>query len=150
MSDKKPESYEFNAEVVWTGGKEGTISLDGKPDLPLSSPIYWDGEPDVYSPHDLFICAVTGCYITTFASMMQRMKQPLQAHQVSGRGVLQKHPEGGWQFSDIYISMKITVPKEAVLNQVKRAVSLTEKYCHITRSIACEVHLEPNIIQLDE
>jgi peroxiredoxin-like protein len=150
VSDETPETHEFQAHIKWVGGKEGTIVLEGKQDLPLSSPLQWDGKPERYSPHDLFISAVTGCYITTFASMMKRMKQPLTAHKVSGRGVLNKHPEGGWFFTDIYITMEITIPKKAVLNQVKRAVSLTEKYCQISRSIACKVHVTPNIIQLDE
>jgi peroxiredoxin-like protein len=149
MSNETPETHEFQVQIKWIGGKEGTIALDGKQDLPLTSPIYWDGKPDSYSPHDLFISAVTGCYITTFASMMKRMKQPLTAHNVSGRGILAKHPQGGWQFNDIYITMEITVPEKAALNQVKRAITLTEKYCHISRSITCKVHVEPKIIQLD-
>ena len=150
MSDENPETHEFQTQIKWIGGKEGIIALEGKQDLPLSSPIQWDGIPDRYSPHDLFMSAVAGCYVTTFASMMKRMKQPLIAHQVSGRGVLNKHPEGGWLFTDIYITMKITVPKDAILTQVKRAVTLTKKYCHITRSISSKVHVKPNIIQLDE
>ena len=150
MSDENPETLEFQLHITWDGGKEGTIAIEGKQELPLSSPIHWDGKPESYSPHDLFMSAVTGCYITTFASMMKRMNQPLTAHKVSGRGILSKHPEGGWLFTDIYVTMNITIPKEASLNQVKRAVTLTEKYCHITRSIACKVIVEPNIVQLDE
>jgi peroxiredoxin-like protein len=149
MTDEPVDFHEFDVNVSWTGGKEGTITLEGKSSLPLSSPLHWDGTPDAYSPHDLFMSAVAGCYITTFASMMKRMKQPLEAHHVSGRGVLSKHPEGGWNFTDIYITMGITVPRNAKLSQVKRAISLTKKYCHISRALACKVHVEPKITQLD-
>ena len=149
MSGKSPEHHEFSVKVAWKDGKEGSISLEGKPDLPLTSPAQWDGTPDGYSPHDLFMSAVTGCYITTFASMMKRMDQPLAAHQVSGRGLLQKHPEGGFHFTDIFIDMNITIPKDATLSKVQRAVTLTKKYCHISRSIASKVHVEPKIVQLD-
>lgn len=149
MTDKSTETLEFDVKITWTGGKEGTIASEGKPNLPLSSPVHWDGKPDAYSPHDLFLSAVTGCFITTFVSMMKRMKQSITAHQVSGRGILSKHPEGGWNFTDIYITMDITVPKDAKLSQVKRAVTLTEKYCHISRSVACKVHVEPKITMLD-
>jgi organic hydroperoxide reductase OsmC/OhrA len=149
MSDQPAESHEFDVEITWTGGKEGTITLEGKPPIPLTSPLKWDGKPNAYSPHDLFLSAVSGCFITTFASMMKRMKQPLHAHIVSGRGNLEKHPEGGWLFTDIYVTMEITVPKAANLAQVNRAVELTEKYCHISRSIACRVHVEAKIQQQD-
>lgn len=149
MSDKPVEFHEFNASSTWKSGKEGTITPEDKPSLPLTSPPQWEGKLNAYSPHDLFMSAVTGCYITTFASMMKRMKQPLEAHQATGHGVLQRHPEGGWYFTEIYITMVITVPKNAKLSQVKRAITLTEKYCHITRSIACKVHVEPKITQLD-
>jgi organic hydroperoxide reductase OsmC/OhrA len=149
MSDESPETLEFSVTVTWTGGKEGTLIVDGKSALPLSSPVYWDGKPNMYSPQDLFVSAVTGCYITTFATMMKRMKQPLTAHQASGRAVLKRHPEGGWHFSDIYIIMDITVPKDAKLSQVKRAVTLTKKYCHVSRSVSSKIHVEPKITQLD-
>jgi organic hydroperoxide reductase OsmC/OhrA len=149
MGAKSPESLDFHVEITWTGGKEGTIVPEGKPALPLTSPLYWDGKPQAYSPHDLFLSAISGCYITTFASMMKRMKQPIHAHKVSGKGQLQKHPEGGWLFTDVFITMEITVPKEANLSQVNRAIELTEKYCHISRSISCEVHLEAKVQQLD-
>ncbi|MFX1319134.1 MAG: OsmC family protein [Promethearchaeota archaeon] len=149
MGDETPKTIEFDVTVTWTGGKEGTISLVGKTELPISAPVYWDGKPDVYSPQDLFVSAVTGCYITTFASMMKRMKQPLIAHQALGRAVLRQHPEGGWYFSDIYVTMNITIPKEANLQQVQRAVTLTEKYCHVSRSVASKMHVESKIRQLD-
>lgn len=149
MSDKPVDFHEFNASSTWISGKEGTITPKDKPSLPLTSPLQWEGKPNAYSPHDLFISAVAGCYITTLASMMERMKQTLVAHQVTGRGVLNKHPEGGWQFTDIYITMEITVPKNSNLSKLKRAITLTEKYCHISRSISSKVHVEPKITQLD-
>ncbi len=149
MTNEASETHEFDVKITWKGGKEGTITLEGKPDLPLTSPVLFDGKPDAYSPHDLFMSAISGCYITTFATMMKRMKEPLNSHQVSGRGIIHKHPEGGWHFTDIYITMNITIPKDATLSKVKRAVKLTEKYCQITRSLASKVHVEPNIIQLD-
>lgn len=149
MSDESTETHEFDVKITWTGGKEGTITLEDKPDLPLTSPLQWDGKSGAYSPHDLFMSAVTGCYITTFATMMKRMKQPFTAHQVSGRGIVHKHPEGGWYFTNIYITMNITITKTTKLSQTKRAVTLTEKYCQISRSITCKVHVEPRITQLD-
>lgn len=148
MSDEPVELHEFDVSITWTGGKEGTIAIEGKPPLPLTSPPQWDGKANAYAPHDLFMSAVTGCYITTFASMMKRMKQPLEAHQATGHGLVHKHPEGGWHFTDIYITMEITVPKNANLSKVERAVTLTEKYCHISRSITCKVHVKPKITQL--
>jgi organic hydroperoxide reductase OsmC/OhrA len=149
MTDQPSETHEFGVQIAWTGGKEGTITLTGKPDLPLSSPVYWEGKLDAYSPQDLFVSAVTGCYITTFVSMMKRMKQPFSSHHAEGRARLHKHPEGGWHFTDIYIKMNITIPREANLSQVERAVTLTEKYCQVSRSVACKVHVEPKITQTD-
>jgi peroxiredoxin-like protein len=149
MSDEKPQTMEFDANISWDGGKDGTVTVEDKQAILISSPAHWGGNPTVYSPHDLFVSAIAGCYITTFATMMQRMKQPLKAHNVSGRGILTKHPEGGWDFTDIYVTMEITIPKDANLSQVKRAVELTEKYCHISRSVKCKMHVEPKITQLD-
>ncbi len=148
MTKEQVENPEFKVNIIWTGGHEGDITLNGKPVLRLSSPVIWEGKPDAYSPQDLFISAVAGCYITTFAVMMKRVRQTLNAHHVTGRGVLHKHPDGGWYFTEIFITMNITIPKDANLTQVKRAVSLTEKYCQISRSVTCMIHVEPKITQL--
>jgi organic hydroperoxide reductase OsmC/OhrA len=149
MGDEATETHEFNASVTWTGGHEGDVILEGKPLLSITSPTQWEGKPGIYSPQDLFISAIAGCYITTFATLMDRMQQPVKAHQAIGRAVLQRHPEGGWHFTDVYVTMNITVPKEAILSQVERAVSLTEKYCQVSRSLACKLHIKPNIKQED-
>lgn len=148
MPNEQTENHEFRVNIIWTGGHEGDIALNGKPVLRLSSPVIWKGKPDAYSPQDLFISAVAGCYITTFAVMMKRVRQSFNAHHVAGRGLLQKDPDGGWSFTDIFITMNITIPKEAKLTQVKRAVSLTENYCQISRSVACKIHVEAKITQL--
>lgn len=149
MGNDVSETHEFNAKVTWTGGHEGDITIDGKPSLPITSPTQWEGKLGIYSPQDLFISAIAGCYITTFATLMKKMQQPLKAHQATGRAVLHKHPEGGWHFTDIYVIMNITVPKEANLSQVERAVSLTKKYCQVSRSLTCKLHVKPNIQQED-
>lgn len=147
MTDDKHKFHEFNVEVTWAGAKDGDIVLDGKPPLTISSPPQWGGRKEQYSPQELFVSSVASCFITTLATMMEKMEQPLTSHNVNGRAVLKRHPEGGWHFTDIYITMDITIPKEASVSKVKRAIQLTEKYCHVSRSLTSKLHIKPQITQ---
>ncbi len=149
MENKFIKTHEFNVKITWTSGREGIINLEEKPSLPLSSPPQWSGKSAAYSPQDLFISALAGCFVTTFATMMSRMRQPLHAYQVSGKGIVHPHPDGGWHFTKLNILIEITVPKNALLSKVKRAVTLTEKYCQISRSVNFEIKVQSEIIQLD-
>ncbi|MFX1562113.1 MAG: OsmC family protein [Promethearchaeota archaeon] len=136
---------EFKAVIKWTGGHDGEIAMEGKPSLPISSPPFWGGHGGRYSPQELFVSAITGCYVTTFGEFIKRMNQPIEALKIEGRGILERHPEGGFLFTHIYITMHISVKDEAASSKAQKAVDLTKKYCMVSRSVSCNVHVTSKI-----
>jgi len=141
----KEEEHNFEVSIVWSEGHEGDLKVQGKPDLPLSSPPIWGGYGDRFSPQELFVASVAGCYMTTFSEFARRMGLTIKSLQVRGRGTVERHPQGGWHFTRIHVQMDIATPDEKTVHKVQRAVQLTHKYCMVSRSLKCQVEVEHNI-----
>jgi len=145
VSQDQVESFEFHVTVNSTGDHSGEILFDGKPALPTASPPAFGGEADRYSPQELFVSAVTACYLTTFTSYAKRMKVTVKSLSIEGRGVVQRDAASGWRFTDVFVTMHIGVPDAASKSTAQRATELTEKFCMVSRSVKCPVHLESRI-----
>lgn len=145
MSQEPVESFEFHVTVNSTGDHGGEILFEGKPTLPTSSPPVFGGAADRYSPQELFVSAVTACYLTTFGSYAKRMKVTVKSLSIEGRGVVQRDAASGWRFTDVFVVMHIGVPDAASKLVAQRAAELTEKFCMVSRSVRCPVHLDARI-----
>jgi uncharacterized OsmC-like protein len=128
-----------------TSENVGELVFDQKPALPMSSPQVFGGEADRYSPQELFVASIAGCFLTTFSSNAKRMKLTVNSLRIEGRGVVQRDAASGWRFTDIFIVMHIEVPDTISKGKAQRAAELTEKYCMVSRSVRCQVHLEARI-----
>jgi organic hydroperoxide reductase OsmC/OhrA len=145
LSRDQVESFEFRVTVNSTGDHRGDIVFDGKPALPTSSPAVFGGEADRYSPQELFISAVTACFLTTFADFAKRLKVTVKSLRIEGRGVVQRDAVSGWRFTDVFVTMHIGVPDAASKSSAQRVAELTEKFYMVSRSVKCQVHLETRI-----
>lgn len=145
LSQDQVESLEFRVAVSGTGDHEGEIRFEGKPSLPTSSAPIFGGEADRYSPQDLFVSAVAACFLTTFVTFAKRAKVAVKAVDIEGRGVVQRDAASGWRFTDVYVTMRIGVPDTVSKSAVQRVAELTEKFCMISRSVKCQVHLDARV-----
>ena len=141
----KEEEHHFEVSIDWKEGHEGDLKVQGKSTLPLSSPPIWGGHSDRFSPQELFVASVAGCYMTTFSEFAHRMDLTIKSLQIRGRGTVQRHPQGGWHFTNMHIQMDITTPDEKSALKVQRAVQLAHKYCMVSRSLKCQVDVEHHI-----
>ncbi len=146
MNNDSDEHYEFPVAVQWLGEHKGELRLEGKPNLPLSSPTVFGGLSNYYTPQELFVSSIATCYLTTFMTIYKRMKEDIQDYKIKGVGIIERVPEGGWRFSKIVITLFITIPKSGSKMKIKKAVDLSHKYCMVSRSVNCQIHLE-SIIQ---
>jgi organic hydroperoxide reductase OsmC/OhrA len=146
MNNDSESRYEFPVTVQWIGEHKGELHLEGKPTLPISSPPFFGGLSNHYSPQELFISSITACYLTTFLTLAQRMQEPVQNYTIEGCGVIERVPEDGWRFSEVVIKLFIIVPKKGSEVKIQRAINLTEKYCMVSRSVNCPIRVE-SVIQ---
>ena len=71
------KSFTYRTDLAWTSGRSGLLSAEGKPDLQVSSPPEFKGEPGRWTPEDLFVSAVNVCTMTTFAALKPASRLPV-------------------------------------------------------------------------
>jgi organic hydroperoxide reductase OsmC/OhrA len=139
------DTVEFLVTASLAGEHRGYVAFEGKPVLPLSSPAVFGGDANCYSPQELFVAAVTSCFLTTFTSIAKRSKVTVTSLTIEGRGIVHRDAASGWRFTDVFVVMHIGVPDAASKSATQRAAELTEKYCMVSRSVKSQVHLDARV-----
>ncbi|MCJ7817638.1 MAG: hypothetical protein MUP60_02200, partial [Candidatus Thorarchaeota archaeon] len=63
----------FPVNLVWTGGKSGSLSVEGKTVIKSGSPLGSPEEVSYHTPEDLFVASATICYMNGFLNFQDKM-----------------------------------------------------------------------------
>jgi len=56
-----------------------------------------------------------------------------------------KQGEFGWEFEELSLSVRITVPTEKDKKKMKKAAERAHRYCVVSNSMKCPVHLSYDV-----
>lgn len=138
-------SYTYQAEVRWSGERNGLLSLAGKPELTVAPPPEFGGPTGLITPEDLFVSSAAACFLTTFLAMADRTRASFVRFSCSAEGVLEKVQGRGLVFTSIKLRPKVFIADQSEEHPVQRALDLTKKYCLVTNSMNCQVEMEPQV-----
>ncbi len=131
--------HRFPVDVSWNGGMRVTGWVQGKPLLPLATPLELHGsDPERFSPEDLLVAAAASCLAVTIAALAQRQQLPLYDLDIHAEGVVGRRPDGRFGFTRIEQTVELeTEPEhEAALRAV---VAKAEASCLVSVSLALPV-----------
>ena len=130
------------------GGPEGAsrLSVEGLPTIESAPPKEFDGPGDRWSPEHLFVASVTSCFLLTLRAVARASKIAFSALHVSSEGVLDR-VEGGLKFTEVILRARITVPAGSDHEKVTKVMEKAEKSCLVSRSLACPVMLEVEVVE---
>jgi organic hydroperoxide reductase OsmC/OhrA len=147
-SDAAPKvrrkSFTYRNGLTWTSGRSGLVDAEGKPELQVSSPPEFKGEPGRWTPEDLFVSAVNVCTMTTFAAFAQKLQLPIVGYRSEAEGVLE-FEDGGYRFTRVVLRPRIVVANGASVEAAARALHDAHASCLIGRSVRASVTIEPVI-----
>jgi len=138
-------SHTYEAAVRWTGERRGSLALEGKTKLDVSTPPEFGGPPGVISPEDLFVSAVASCYLTTFLAMADKVRASFVNFSCRAEATLEKVEGVGLAFTTIVLKPKVGIADLSEERSLNRAMELAKKHCLVTNSTTCQVVLEPTI-----
>jgi organic hydroperoxide reductase OsmC/OhrA len=141
----RAKSYTYKTGAVWTEGRSGVLSSEGKPTLRISSPPEFKGEPGTWTPEEMFVGSVEICHMTTFLAFAGKRRIPITSYKSHANGVLE-FIDGDYRFTRIVIFPTITVATPAVETEVHTLLREAEKHCLVANSIASIVEVNPTII----
>jgi len=137
------DTYYYQTDLRWIGGRAAQISADRFLPLEVSAPAEFAGDPDVWTPEHLLVAAAASCLMNTFLAIAGVSKLPVFSFRMRATGKLEKVPGEGYRFSEISLAPEIGVLDA---EQAQRVLAKAEKNCFISNSLRAAVTVEPRFI----
>jgi peroxiredoxin-like protein len=134
--------FRYESDVRWEAGRRGVVRSSGKPELHVSSPPEFKGDPGIWTPEDLFVAAVNVCTLMTFVATAQYKGLELLGYESTAEGVLE-NVEGKYRFTQINLRPQVTVKSQSDVERAREIVDSAHANCFITNSIAVAVRISP-------
>lgn len=142
MSD---ESKLFPVNLVWTGGKSGSLSVEGKPEIKSGNPLESSEKGSYHTPEDLFVASATICYMNGFLNFLEKMHINLTSFECNAVGVLEKVGRS-FEITKIEMKAKVVIESEDIRSRIERALELAAKYCFVGNSMKCPITHETEVV----
>ncbi|HKH98096.1 MAG TPA: OsmC family protein [Candidatus Sulfotelmatobacter sp.] len=138
--------YTYRVSAWWTSGRTGLAKCESSPNtIHFSEAAELGGLEGRWTPEQLLLCALAGCFTTTFHEVARLAKFEYTDLEVEIEGCVRRSRGAGCNFSEILVRPRLTVAseeqREAGLALLRRAKSL----CMISRAITVPQTLEPSI-----
>jgi organic hydroperoxide reductase OsmC/OhrA len=145
METKKAyKVFRYGSEVRWEVGRRGRACSSGKPELEISSPPEFKGDPGFWTPEDMFVAAVNACTMMTFLAYAQHKGLELVEYESEAEGVLE-NVEGKYRFTEITVRPHVVVKSPEALPQAREILDSAHKNCLVTNSTTAVVKIFPEL-----
>ncbi len=138
-------SYLYQAHVEWTGRRVGRVTVEGLPELDVSAPPEFSGDPGLWTPEHLLVAAAASCLMTAFLAVAELSKLQVASYQSNAFARLEKVPGEGYRFTEITLAPEIGVAGEDV-EKAQKVLAKAEKNCFISNSLRATVQVEPHFV----
>jgi peroxiredoxin-like protein len=135
----------YRAVAWWSSGRTGLAKSDSAPNaIHFTAPAEFGGLEGRWTPEDLLLGAIAGCYTTTFRALAEYCKFEYTDLEVEAAGSVQK-AESGYAFGAIVIRPKLTISSEEEKPRAFRLLERAKSLCLVSRAISVQQVLEPQL-----
>ncbi len=136
--------YEFRNRVYLETEGISKIDFGANKVYEIAPASEFGGRDELLSPEDMFVGAVNSCLMMTFFYFINKSGISLVSYEASGKGIVEKGKDG-LKFTAVNIEAIAVIDSEELTEQIKRAGELAEKYCLVSKSLACDVQYDLQI-----
>jgi peroxiredoxin-like protein len=140
----KPLPHRYAARIAGGPAGHATLSSAGVPDMPTAPPLDFDGPGDAWSPEQLLLAAVAGCFLLTFRAVARASRLEFVSLSVEAEGVVDR-VEGVTRFTEIVLRPRVALPAGVDFTRVQRALEKAERSCLVSASLDTPIRLEAEI-----
>lgn len=138
-------AHEYRVEAWWTSGRTGIAKSDTTPSaIHFSAAPEYEGLESRWTPEELLLASITGCFITTFRAIASSVQFEFTDLEVEA--VAKVHRVGSaFYFEDIEIRPTLKIVS---LEDCDRALVLLEKAqgrCLISRALDFPLRFHPQV-----
>ena len=140
---KRQKSYLFKNTVFKEGDESAKTVFSGPGELEVGPAPEFNGSPETLNPEEMFVAAVNNCLMTTFFYFVRKSDVEILSYYSDAEGQVEKGKDG-FRFTNVQIHAKVILSDYRFAEKVCEFGNLAEKYCLVSRSLACPVryHLE--------
>lgn len=136
------KSFRYKNSLAWSSGLHGRASAPGKPEMEVGSPPEFKGEPGIWSPEELLVCALNACLMLTFVSRAKNKGVQAVVYESKAEGLLE-HVDGKYRITEVSVQPSLVLRSEAEVDAARAIMHEVERDCFISNSISAKVKLAP-------
>jgi organic hydroperoxide reductase OsmC/OhrA len=138
--------YTYRVSAWWTSGRAGLAKCESSPNtIHFSEAAELGGLAGRWTPEQLLLCALAGCFTTTFHEVACAASFEFTDLEVEIEGSVRRNQNTGSAFSKILIRPRLTVLCEDHIEAGLALLGRTKESCMISRAIAIAQTFEPYV-----
>jgi organic hydroperoxide reductase OsmC/OhrA len=138
--------YTYRVSAWWTSGRTGLAKCESSPNtIHFSEAAELGGLQGRWTPEQLLLCALAGCFTTTFHDVARGAKFDYTDLEVEIEGSVHRSRSAGCSFDEILIRPRLTVHSEDQCEAGLMLLRRTKSVCMISRAITVPQTLEPTV-----
>jgi len=153
-------NHHYKATITWTGnlgsgtsgyrayGRNHTISIDGKPDIPGSSDPAFRGDKMRYNPEELLVASISTCHMLWFLHLCAEAGVVVLDYVDAATGTMEETADGGGHFSEVTLHPAVTVSNQSMADKANELHQKANKLCFIANSVNFPILHQPvNVVR---
>jgi organic hydroperoxide reductase OsmC/OhrA len=138
---KHQKNYLFKNTVFKEKDEPAKTVFSGPGELKVGPAPEFNGSPETLNPEELFVAAVNNCLMTTFFYFVRKLNIEILSYCSDAEGQVEKQADG-FRFTQVKIRAEVALKHQELAEKVRDLRDLAEKYCLVSRSVACPVHYD--------
>ena len=135
--------FTYRVSAWWTSGRTGLAKCESSPNtIHFSDAAELGGLQGRWTPEQLLLCALAGCFTTTFNDLAHAAKFEYVDLEVEIEGSVHRTRAAGCNFTEILIRPRLTVPSDGLRETGLSLLRRTKSVCMISRAITVPQTLE--------
>lgn len=137
--------HSYRVVAWWSSGRTGLAKTDSAPNaIHFTAPPEFGGLDGRSTPESLLLCAIAGCYTTTFRAIAEYSNFEYADLEVQVEGTIEKI-ESGYAFTAIVIRPNLSVTSEEEEARGLRLLQKTKTLCLVSRALSVSQVFEPRV-----
>lgn len=141
-----PAEYTYRVSAWWTSGRTGLAKCESSPNtIHFSEAAELGGLQGRWTPEQLLLCSLAGCFTTTFSDVARAAKFEFTDLEVEIEGCVRRSRTAGCSFTEILLRPRLTVASEEQREPGLMLLRRTKSICMISRAITVPQTMEPTV-----
>jgi organic hydroperoxide reductase OsmC/OhrA len=135
----------YRVVAWWSSGRTGLAKTDSAPNaIHFTAPPEFGGVEGRWTPESLLLCAIAGCFTTTFRAIAEYSKFDYSDLEVQVEGTIEK-VDSGYAFTEIVIRPNLSVTTEQDEARGMRLLQKTKTLCLVSRALSVPQTFDPRV-----